>query len=241
MIPSAAAKMLNQKTMPPFIRELKQQGRWLPKRHLKSRFALLQTLSLLFQLVQLVKCWQILLEQNSKRLYQSSEKEKESPCLVFTSSTQSEIRHFHVVVVQWRQRNVQKRVVHVQSCCFAKSKPLLFCRSRCLSYLLFTSVPSQSTLRGCFSPVNFGLVRTTRSYVLWNLMLVNKLLVIDNCKFTASWQKKTVLCIHFNRSYKATDKINLKFNYQAEQFSIFLEFSSIPSFFFIYLTLFSMF
>ena len=100
MIPSAAAKMLNQKIMSPFIRELKQQGRWLPKRHLKSRFALLQNLLHLFQLVQLVKCWQILLEQNSKTLYQTSGKEKESPCLVFTSSTQREIRHFHVVVVQ---------------------------------------------------------------------------------------------------------------------------------------------
>ena len=31
----------------------------------------------------------------------------------------SEIRHFHVVVVQWQQRNVQKSVMHVQSCCFA--------------------------------------------------------------------------------------------------------------------------
>ena len=30
-----------------------------------------------------------------------------------------EIRHFHVVVVQWQQRNVQKSVMHVQSCCFA--------------------------------------------------------------------------------------------------------------------------
>ena len=47
------------------------------------------------------------LELNSKRLYRSSGKEKESPCLVFTSSTQREIRHFHVVVVQRRQRKVQ--------------------------------------------------------------------------------------------------------------------------------------
>ena len=30
-----------------------------------------------------------------------------------------EIRHFHVVAVQRRQRNVQKSVMHVQSCCFA--------------------------------------------------------------------------------------------------------------------------
>ena len=48
----------------------------------------------------------------------SSEKE-ESRCLVFTSSTKREIRHFHVVVVQGRQRNVQKSVMHAQSYCFA--------------------------------------------------------------------------------------------------------------------------
>ena len=29
------------------------------------------------------------------------------------------IRYFHVVVVQKRQRNVQKSVKHLQSCCFA--------------------------------------------------------------------------------------------------------------------------
>ena len=43
-----------------------------------------------------------------------------------------EIRHFHVVIVQKRQGNVQKSVMHVQSCCFAY---LTYCgfflRSRC--------------------------------------------------------------------------------------------------------------
>ena len=29
------------------------------------------------------------------------------------------MRHFHVVVVQRRLRNVQKSVMHVQRCCFA--------------------------------------------------------------------------------------------------------------------------
>ena len=67
--------------------------------------ALLQNLLGLFHLVQFVKCWQIFLELNSKRLYQSSGKEKESRCLVFTSSKKREIRHFHVVVVRGRQRN----------------------------------------------------------------------------------------------------------------------------------------
>ena len=38
---------------------------------------------------------------------------------------------FHVVVVQRRQRNVQKSVMHVQSCCFANLNLLLFCRSLC--------------------------------------------------------------------------------------------------------------
>ena len=58
------------------IRE-KQRRRRLRKRHSKSEFALLQTFSGLFHFVQFVKCWQIFLELNSKRLYQSSGKEKE--------------------------------------------------------------------------------------------------------------------------------------------------------------------
>ena len=91
-------------------RELKQQRRRrLPKRHLKSEFPPPQTSSHLFQLVQLVNCWQNFLELNSKRLYQSSGKEKESRCLVFTSSTKREIRYFHDVVVQRRQWNCTKK------------------------------------------------------------------------------------------------------------------------------------
>ena len=56
---------------------------------------------------------------------------KESLCRVFTSSrTKHEFSHFHVVVVQWRQRNAQKSVMHVQSCCFVDLHILLFCRFR---------------------------------------------------------------------------------------------------------------
>ena len=53
-----------------------QRRRRLRKRHLKSEFALLQTLSRLLHLVYFVKCWQMFLELNSKGLYQSSGKEK---------------------------------------------------------------------------------------------------------------------------------------------------------------------
>ena len=41
-----------------------------------------ETLSRLYQLVQFVRCWQIFPELNSKRLHQSSGREKESRCLV---------------------------------------------------------------------------------------------------------------------------------------------------------------
>ena len=67
------------------------------------------------------------LELNSKGLHQSSGKEKESCCLLVPSSTKREIRQFHVVVVQRRKRNVQRSVMHVQSCCFACLNLLLFC------------------------------------------------------------------------------------------------------------------
>ena len=68
----------------------------------------------------------IFFEADSKGLHQSSAKEKESCCLVFQSSTNREIRHFHVLVVQWRQRNEQKSLMRVQSCCFANLNLLFF-------------------------------------------------------------------------------------------------------------------
>ena len=39
--------------------------------------------------------------------------------LPFPFPSKLKIWSFHVVVVQWRQRNVKKSVMHVQSCCFA--------------------------------------------------------------------------------------------------------------------------
>ena len=62
-----------------------------------------------------------------ERLYQSSRKEKQSRCLVFSFSTKCEIRHFQVVVMYWRQRNVQKSMMHVQSCCFANNFLWTYC------------------------------------------------------------------------------------------------------------------
>ena len=57
---------------------------------------------------------------NPEGLYQSSV--KESCCLLSPSSIKREI----VVVVQRGLRNVQKSVMHVQSCCFADLTYYLF-------------------------------------------------------------------------------------------------------------------
>ena len=79
-------------------RELNEQRRQrLRKRHLKSASANFIALIPSRSIRQMLANFE---ELNSKGLYQSLGKEKESCCLVFPSLTKREIRHFHVVVVQ---------------------------------------------------------------------------------------------------------------------------------------------
>ena len=52
-----------------------------------------------------------------------------------------EIRNFQVADLQRRLRNVQKSMMHVQSCCFADINRLLFCRSRCRRHRCCLSSP----------------------------------------------------------------------------------------------------
>ena len=84
---------------------LKRGRLW--KRHLKSEFAQLPTFSRLFHLVQFVKFWQIFVWSWILNDYRISGKEKESRCLVFTSSTKCKTTHFYVVVPR-QKKNVQK-------------------------------------------------------------------------------------------------------------------------------------
>ena len=46
--------------------------------------------------------------------HSSFERERQIRCRLFTSSINRKIRDFHAVVVQSRQRNVQKSVLHVK-------------------------------------------------------------------------------------------------------------------------------
>ena len=117
------------------------QGRrpWLPKRHLKVNLRCLKLNRAYSISFNSSNVGQFFGGLNLKGLHQSSGKEKESCCLLFPSSTKREIRQFHVVVVQRRQRNLQKKVMHAQSC--------LFCWSKLISDFLPFSLPSPSSFR----------------------------------------------------------------------------------------------
>ena len=70
------------------------------KTSLKNLILAASKVIMLFHLVQFAKCWQFFLELNSKRLYRSSGKEKESCCLVVMSSAKHEMKYYHIVVMQ---------------------------------------------------------------------------------------------------------------------------------------------
>ena len=92
---------------------------------------LYRTYSISFNLSHVDKFFGSWILKDCIKVQQLSFSEKESCCLVYRSSTKPEIRHFHVVVVQRRHRNVRKSVMHVQSCCFANLNLLLFWHSHC--------------------------------------------------------------------------------------------------------------
>ena len=93
-------------------------------------FRLPQTLLRLFHLVQFVECWRIFLELNSKGLYESSGKEKEGRCLVFTSAVSRGSR------ATTAKKCIQQRDHRTK---------LLFCQSNPLAFLP-SSLPSLSSL-----------------------------------------------------------------------------------------------
>ena len=124
---------------------------------MKSELTLFQSLSWLFQLTYFVKCKRTLLELNFYQPYPSSERERKFCHCLFTSFTKREIRHFHVVVVQWRQRNsITKKRDTRAKLLFCLVKLLLFLLSRrrfILNFLLFTihCDPSETEFSQCKS------------------------------------------------------------------------------------------
>ena len=110
---------------------MQQRRRRLRKRHLKMNLHCLK----------LNSPYSNFLELNSKGLHQSPGKEKLSCCFLFPSSTKHEIRQFYVVVMQRLQSNVQKSLMHMQSCCFNwLSNPITFLLFLLLSFCKLPNV-----------------------------------------------------------------------------------------------------
>ena len=106
------------------------------------------------------------------------EKGKENFCVLYSIKRSRETRKFHVAVLQRRLRDVQKSVMHVQSCCFANIN-LLLCgrprcrqRRRCLSSEILLPWKRDDTLLfsivykpSCSSPVPSGAAEASPSVV----------------------------------------------------------------------------
>ena len=121
------------------------------------------------------------------------------PSLTYSIKRAREIRKFHIAVVQLRLRNVQKSVMHVQSCCFANLPLLLFCRSRC------------RRSRRCLSSMllwsrNFATLVTWRhstSLYCWFARDVTAAMLDDqNKSISLLWELK--LYFHVNSSRKTS-------------------------------------
>ena len=89
---------------------------------------------------------------------------------MFTSSLKRERGHFAVVAVQWRKRNVQKCVMHVQICCFARS-----------TYCFFDVLVVVAVMASCSQFFRHGT---------WNYlpMIKSQLCVKQNCLPSISYQ-----------------------------------------------------
>ena len=74
------------------------------------------------------------------------EKEKETFCVAFTYS----VKWAHVTVVQQQLKNLQKSVMHVQSCCFTKINLLLFLPFSLPSPSLLAKLPFVVIQKFCY-------------------------------------------------------------------------------------------
>ena len=110
---------------------------------------------------------------------------------VFKPCTKREIGPFHVVVVQWQQRNVQKSVMHVHSCWFANQNLLLFSRSRCCRRSRWLSSLILACLMGFFPKFVGGYRKSgvlceisaalPSDYCKWNVRMVASSIQIQSC------------------------------------------------------------
>lgn len=88
------------------------------KRHWKIDFVTFETFLPLCQVTQLLESWEVRLELKREYRIWVQREMVEFVVLPFPFSSQLKIWSFHIRVVQWWQRNVQKSLMDMQSCCF---------------------------------------------------------------------------------------------------------------------------
>ena len=89
------------------------------KTSVKNRLRILLIFSRLSQFAVLLEIMEFWLELKRGAVARVATEMLEIIALPFRFSSKLNMWSFHVVVVKEQQRNVQKRVMHVQSCCFA--------------------------------------------------------------------------------------------------------------------------
>ena len=128
---------------------------------------------------------------------------------MFTSSTKREIRHFHVVVVEWRQRNVQKSELHVQSCCLTNLNLLLFRRPRCRCRCRCRCLTSLTQEHNCFYFIGYPMLFCFVCTKDWGFLLNQ---VANNTAFDWRQTKNKTFCLWavFEGSARAIGVIKIK-------------------------------
>ena len=135
---------------------------------------------------------------------------QEQSCLAFTSSIKGEIKQFHVVVVQRRQRNGQKSVMHVQSCCFAY-----------LNYCFFFAVLVVATVVVAQAPSYYYCQRVrqakTRGRRGGIIQLISKRAILwgTKCKEIGHCRVPPGLCIKTKLSEHSAFDIEMSFHSHA--------------------------
>ena len=76
------------------------------------------------------------MELNSWGPQSCLERERKIRHRLFISSIRCEIKDCHIIVMQWRQRNVRNSVMHLLSCCFMSHFCHSCCRCCCRCYKL---------------------------------------------------------------------------------------------------------
>ena len=113
MLQHVASSLLAQESLGTLRSDIKNVARET------YRLSILSDHFAIIQIAQLLKRREFILETKRGNRARVQTKMVESIVLPFPYSSKLKNWSFHVVVVQERQRNVQKSVMHVQICCSA--------------------------------------------------------------------------------------------------------------------------